>query len=214
MDNQAEEDQHNPMIIILGTLIGVALLIIAGIATSATLVLCRKRTSSSVDQIHTDYENVLQEAQKALQQKEEAFIVKIPLSRDNYKPKKINNASRKSVHEVLPIDVDVNALKNVHDILPVEGSNVQTVVIRRNQNDQSNQSRKSLTFSPVNSDTADNRNQKSRNSTSNLRYSGIDEKPVIVRTSFSEDSGKRNHPRVTLNPEGEVLRCIITEGTV
>lgn len=196
------------MVIILGTLIGVALLIIAGIATSATLVLCKKRTSSS-DQINNDYENVLQEAQKALQKKEEAFIVKIPLSRDNYKPKKINNVSRRSVHEVLPIDVDVNELKNVHDILPVEGSNVQTVVIRRNQTNQSNQSRRSLSFSPVNSDGG----QKLRNSASNLRHSGIEEKPVIVRTSLSEDSAKRNHPRVTLNPEGEVLRCIITEGT-
>lgn len=218
---------------------------VCGLAFTTGLLACRKRAASTT-QLQRKYENALQEAQEALQRQEDAFVIKIPLP-------KVNNTSRKSIHDVLPMEVDVNDLRNVHDVLPVERPVVQTVVIRRNHVSlptelRNSTFRRSLVeprrvssgYQTVNTSedaphvyTPDEgrRTAMVKNVIPPVTNSGLDrvvqgqsvdssppvcdnsaDGPVLVRTSFMEDSVRRSHPRVTLDAEGQVLRCVIPPG--
>lgn len=213
-EDKTAEEQNNPMIIILGTLVGIAILIIAGIATAAGMVLCKKRTCGESRHEH-DYETSLQTPQKIIQNKEDAFIVKVPvvrpIVRDTHKPNNMNNTTRKSIHEVLPLEVDVNALRTVHDVLPIEGASIQTVVIRRNTNTFPGEARKSLSFAPSNN-TENDKDKKREIAPKESKPQVETSKPVLLRTSVYEEGTKRCHPRVTLSPDGEVMRCVMEQG--
>lgn len=208
-NGESSEDQSTSLLAILGSLIGIAVLVVCGLAFTTGLLACRKKAIST-QQLQRKYENALQEAQEALQRQEDAFVIKIPLP-------KVNNAARKSMHELQPMDADADHC-SASDA--VECPAVQTLVKRRNHSIDLKTAtvRKSFIeprrlsggYQMVTTDECTN---KLKNNQCDRRASeGSGEKPVLVRTSFIEEPARRNHPRVTLDADGQVLRCVLPEG--
>lgn len=190
------------MAIILGTLIAVAFLIIVGISTAAALVLCKKRSIPNEGVICPGYEGNLEDVHKGMQKGDMALIVKVPVN----KPKKMNN------REVAPPEIDAKALQMAQEALPPEAQ-------KRNSIAKAN--RQSMSFTPMNNAEIKESDNEGKNSLKKTQMSGVNNlrnvegvKDCSNRPSSCEDTIMRNHPRVTLGPEGQVMRCIITEGSV
>lgn len=203
--------------IILGSLIGIAVLVVCGLAFTTGLLACRKKAIST-QQLQRKYENALQEAQEALQRQEDAFVIKIPLP-------KVNNAARKSMHELQPMDADASDHCSANDV--IECPAVQTLVKRRNHSADLKTAtvRKSFleprrlsggyqmvtTDESIISALKKLKNDEEKECDRRASECSI-ERPVLVRTSFMEEPARRNHPRVTLDADGQVLRCVLPTG--
>lgn len=206
MKGETEEDSNNPMVIILGALIGIALLIIVGIGTAAGLFLCKRKSTPE-----NDLKDVFSSSQKKMQEN----LFQVPILSDTVKSKKINNSAKKKTHEILPLD-DINSLKPF-----AEGfeENVPTAIIKKNRGSAARQIRNSLSLSTGNpcADLIECRPIPVE--IKPLNFTGTRNSVVltmedletegVTRPNNREENTKKSHARVTLNPDGEVLKCVI-----
>ncbi|KAK6638837.1 hypothetical protein RUM43_007106 [Polyplax serrata] len=207
MKGKTEDEGNNPTIFVLGALIGVALLILVAIATTASLFLCKKKPEKS----DAEEKDIFMCPEK----KTEKNQFQVHFSGGTHKSKKVNNCNRKSVHEILPLE-EINSLKPFADTFDSE--TVQTAVIRKNRGSAARQIRNSLSLSTGNPvEVTECRpipvEIKPLNLVSprNSAVVAVDESETepLNESINREEIPKKSHARVTLNPEGVVLKCVI-----
>lgn len=209
--NAEDEDGSNPMIIILGALIGIALLIIGAIVTAAGFFLCKRKNSTE--------NNFFLPPQKI-----QTDSFQVPMLRENNKNIKLNNSQRKSFQDILPLDEINNTLKpftenNDDDVM-------RTAVIRKNRGSAARQIRNSLSLSsshndavvveikpipiPVEIKPLNLCNQRNSDVIIDDSTEGnVSSSTVTCHPNNDGETVKKTHARVTLNSNGDVLKCVI-----